>query len=582
MSDIFSKVPGAAAALLALFAGGCAQVPAGQPAVTPDQVVATEEEPGPRAEPLPNLELSPQIMYQLLLAEVAVQRGNIQLAVSAYLDLAKTTRDPRIARRSAEIAHFARQPDAALESARLWVEIDPESQQARQVLVGMLATQARFDEISPHAAKLLGYDAERLPEALLRLNRLFARHPDRRTVQRLIDKLTEPYLAYPEARFARAQAAQSAGDEEKAVREADEALKARPDWDHAVLVKAQALARSHPGEAIAVLRDYLAGHPQAREARLLYARLLTGEKQYEQARNEFQALLADFPNNTDVIFAVAVLSFQLQDYAVAEANFRRLAQIEFSDPNTVRLYLGQIAENTKRPDEALRWYGSVTAGEHYLAAQIRFAQVLSQQGRLDEARRHLQLVPVGSNRERVQLMLAEAQLLREAGRTPDAFELLDAGLAAQPNQPELLYESALLAERIGRHDILEGNLRKLIQIKPDHAHAYNALGYSLADRNERLDEAHQLIVKALSFAPDDPFILDSMGWVLYRKGDLKGAASYLQRALSIRADPEIAAHLGEVLWMLGRQDDAARTWREAQKAHPDNEVLANVIKRFLH
>jgi tetratricopeptide (TPR) repeat protein len=169
------------------------------------------------------------------------------------------------------------------------------------------------------------------------------------------------------------------------------------------------------------------------------------------------------------------------------------------------------------------------------------------------------------------------QLLRDAGKTREAFELLDASLAAQPEQPELLYESALLAEKLGRHDVLETNLRKLIRIKPDHAHAYNALGYSFAERNQRLAEAEQLITKALHLSPDDPFIIDSMGWVLYRKGDNAGALTHLQRAFSIRPVPEIAAHLGEVLWVIGRRDEAKKTWQDAAKAHPDNEVLAEVI-----
>ncbi|MCZ7655379.1 MAG: tetratricopeptide repeat protein [Rhodocyclaceae bacterium] len=180
----------------------------------------------------------------------------------------------------------------------------------------------------------------------------------------------------------------------------------------------------------------------------------------------------------------------------------------------------------------------------------------------------------------IQYLLAESQLLRDAGKTGEAFELLDNSLKEQPEQPELLYESALLAEKLGHHDVLEAYLRKLIRIKPEHAHAYNALGYSFAERNQRLAEAEQLIVKALQLSPDDPFIIDSMGWVLYRKGDSAGALTHLQRAFSIRPDPEIAAHLGEVLWALGRRDEARKTWQEAVKANPDNAVLAEVIKRF--
>jgi Flp pilus assembly protein TadD len=246
----------------------------------------------------------------------------------------------------------------------------------------------------------------------------------------------------------------------------------------------------------------------------------------------------------------------------------------------VRLYLGQLAEERKQFDEALRWYAEVAPGEQYLAAQLRIAQLLSKQGKLDAGRRHLQELRAAGRADRIPLLLAESQLLRDAGKAKEAYELLAENLAAQPEQPELLYESALLAEKIGRHDVLEANLRKLIGVKPDHAHAYNALGYSFADRNQRLAEAEQLIVKALQLSPEDPFIIDSMGWVLFRKGDNAGALTHLQRAYSIRPDPEIAAHLGEVLWALGRRDEARKTWQDAAKAHPGNEVLAEVMKRL--
>ncbi len=193
----------------------------------------------------------------------------------------------------------------------------------------------------------------------------------------------------------------------------------------------------------------------------------------------------------------------------------------------------------------------------------------------------MQAAAATSSRDRVQFLLAEAQILRDAGQSKEAYELLEQGLAGQPNQPDLLYEAALLAERLDRIDVMETNLRKLIEIKPDHAHAYNALGYSLADRGERLEEAQSLVGKALELAPDDPFILDSMGWVLYRKGDLQGALAPLQRAYGLRPDPEIAAHLGEVLWAVGKRDDAKMLWREAARANPQNEVLANAIKKFI-
>lgn len=538
-------------------------------------------QPPPRIENLPKQELTPQILYQMLLAEIAGQRGDLNFSTRAYIDLARTTRDPRIAKRAAEVAMFSRQNDAAVEAARLWAEVDPESPQAQQMLAGVLVGTNRLDEAQQHVAKLLEQEGPALPGALLRLNRLFARQVDKAQVSQMVDKLTEPYLNVPEAHLARGEAALNAGDNTKAVQAADQALKLRPTWETAVLLKAQAQRASSPEQSVETLKTFLSKNPKAREVRLNYARSLVNDKQYEKARAEFQKLLADFPDNSDVIYAVGVLSMQLNDFTAADKNLRKLLEMEYGEPNLIRLYLGQIAEEQKRTADALKWYGSVQPGEQYVPAQLRIANVLAQDGKIDEARRSLQQASATSNGDRIQFLLGEAQILRDSGRTEEAFNLLDQSLNAQPNQPDLLYETALLAERLGRIDVLEANLRHLIQIKPDHAQAYNALGYSFADRNERLDEAQKLIAKALELTPEDPFILDSMGWVLYRKGDLPGALTALKRAYGLRQDPEIAAHLGEVLWTMDRRDEAKKTWRDAAQANPKNEVLANAIKKFI-
>lgn len=575
MIDSFRPLLFPVAVVAALMLSACAQAPAQQTAET-----APEVQPKARDEPLPQQELTGQILYQTLLAEIAGQRGNLDLSASAYMDLARSTRDPRVARRAAEMALHGRNLDMALQATRLWVEIDPESSQAHQMMAGLLVSANRLDELQPHVAKLLAQEGENLSDGLMRLNRLFARYPDKKAVLIMVEQLTLPYVDLPEAHFARAQAALNAAEWRQGIAEADKALDLRPDWDLAVMLKAQLQRADSPEAAIETLRAYLAGHPQAREVRLQYARNLVGARKFSQARTEFQRLLGDFPGNADVIYAVAVLSVQLSDWEAAEENFKKLLGRDFAEIDTVRLYLGQIAEERKQFDAALRWYAEVAPGEQYLAAQLRIAQLLAKQGNLDAGRRHLQEARVAGNADRIQLLLAESQLLRDGGRTKEAYELLAGSLASQPEQPELLYESALLAEKLGRHEAMEASLRKLIRLKPEHAHAYNALGYSFAERNQRLEEAEQLVVKALQLSPDDPFIIDSMGWVLYRKGDNQGALIHLQRAFSIRPDPEIAAHLGEVLWALGRRDEAKRTWQEAAKAHPGNDVLAEVIKRF--
>ncbi|MFA4968365.1 MAG: tetratricopeptide repeat protein [Sulfuritalea sp.] len=563
-----------ASALFLTLASACAwaQAPAASqaPPVSPAPVTAEER--------LPKQELTGQILYQFLLAELAAQRGQFALSAGAYLDLAKSTRDPRIVRRAAEIAFHARQYDSALEAARLWLAIEPESQQARQMQATLLLASGGIEELAGSLARDLEAEGPRTGEALLRMARAFARYPDKVAVQRLFDQLTQPYLGVAEARLIRAQAAAGTRDVDRARSEIDQALQLRPTWELAALFKAELLPKG--AAQLEFLQGFLAANPQAQEVRLAYARALVSEKRYEASRSEFRRLLSANPDNPDMLYAVGILSLQVNDTAEAEQNLKRFIEIGRGELDPARFYLGQIADQAGRPEDALRWYDQVAAGEHALPAKVRAAQVLLRQNKLDEARARLAAARANAPGES-RLVVAEAQLLRDAGRHAEAYAFLASMLEAQPDQPEILYETALTAEKLGYVDVLERHLRRLIEIKPDSAQAYNALGYSLADRNLRLDEAAQLIDKALSLAPDDPFILDSKGWVLFRQGKPAEGLDALQKAYAQKPDAEIAAHIGEVLWALGRRDEAQAVWREASKAHPTNEMLTATIKRFL-
>jgi len=528
----------------------------------------------------PAQELTPQIFYQLLLAEVAGARGQSVIAAQSYLDLARRTRDARIARRAAEIAIFTRQADLSSEASRLWLELDPGSLQAQQFASGAVASGARIEELQGQLAKALSLQGDKIGAALMGLNRGLARIPDKALIRSLVVRLTEPYLDQPEAHFARANAAYIAGDPSGATEALDGALRLRPDWEQAVILQAQLQQELSPGKGLDTLRDYVARNPDAREPRITLARLLVAAKQFGPAREQFELLLKRSPDDRDVVHAAALLAMQQGDRIAAERHLRHLLSLGFSDQDTVRMYLGQISEDAKRADDAIGWYRAVEPGSQFVGAQGRIARVLVGRGKLAEARQHLQRIAREAPADRVQYVLMEAQLLRDANRNDEAFEVLDSALRADPENTDLLYESALTAERIGRVDVMEGRLRKLIALKPDHAHAYNALGYSLADRNQRLDEAEALIRKGLALTPDDPFIIDSLGWTLFRRGNTGGALEQLQKAYGLRPDPEIAAHLGEVLWTLGRRDEAARIWRDAAKANPDSSVLVDVIKKF--
>jgi tetratricopeptide (TPR) repeat protein len=542
---------------------------------------ATAPDPENRAT-YPNQELTENLLYEYLLAEIAGQRGNVALSAQAYVDLAKRTRDPRIARRATEIALYARMNNAAIEAATIWHEADPTSTRALQALAGMLVSVGRYDEALPRLKELLAGSASDTAAGFTQLTRTLANAQDRRAALRLTQSLAADYPKLPEAHFAVARVAVSAGEDHVALDEVRTARQLRPDWEAAVLLEAQLVQKTSVDQASALLADFLQKYPPAREARLAYARTLVAQKRFTEARAEFEKLMTALPDSTDMAFAVALLSLQLKDYDSAERYLKGLLNSPYRDKDGVRLYLGQVAEERKDLAGALKWYGEVGEGEQYVQAQIRYAQVLAKQGKLPDARARLQQAAAKSTDQRVQLVLAEAQLLRDAGQPKAAFDLVGQALDRVPNNPDLLYDYAMLAEKIERVDILESSLRKLIEIRPEHAHAYNALGYSLADRNQRLPEAQELIEKALKLAPDDSFIIDSMGWVLYRRGKLKDSLAYLRRAYAGRPDPEIAAHLGEVLWALGEHSEAERVWGDAAKQSPDNETLSSTVKRLKH
>ena len=530
---------------------------------------------------LPLQELTEPMLYDFLLGEIAAQRGSPGFAAQTFVDLAKRTRDPRVARRAVEMANFARMPELALEAARIWHETDPASPQAMQTLVVLLVNGNRIGETEPYLAKLLGSDTNAAQNGFMQMGRLLGSSADPAANLRVVRNLAERYPDLPHAHFAVAQAATAAKDEALALSELRRAAALKPDWEIAALAEAQLLQRRSPGEAAKRLASFLEKYPGSRDVRLTYARMLVLDKRTAEARVEFASILERFKEDVDALYAVGLLAFQLKEYATAENSMKRLLGLNYRDPNAVRYTLGQIAEEQKNWPGAIEWYKTIQRGEYAVPARVRIANAIAKQGRLDEARAYLRNAGAQDEPQRVQLLVAESQMLREANLNKEAFDLLGRALAESPDQPDLLYDYALTAEKIDRHDLLESNLVRLIKLRPDHAHAYNALGYSLADRNIRLPEAKTLIEKALELSPNDFFIIDSMGWVLYRMGDLPGAAAQLRRAWQGRPDGEIGAHLGEVLWQLGERDEARRIWQEALKVSPENESLQKTVKRFI-
>lgn len=563
------------AIVLSLATSACAQAPTQQGAAPLPQKTL----PAKRLPSAPQ-ELTEHTLFELLVAEIALQRGETSLSAQTYLQLAKRTLDARVARRAVEVANAAKMTEVAIEAAKIWQQLEPDSRQALQVAAGLLVSAKRVEEAQPYLEKLLAGDDPNVENGFLQLSRLLAGNPDKAANLRLVRNLAASHPKLPAAHFAISQAADAASEAPLALIAIREALTLRPDWEPAALWEAHLLQKRSPAEAARALGEFVEKNPKARDARLGYARALVLAKRYADARKQFETVLAMNPGNTELIYAVGVLAYQLRDFQVAEENMKRLLSLPYREPNAVRYLLGQIAEEQKQWSRAIDWYKQIQDGDHALPARMRTAGAIAKLGRVEEAREYLKRIEPAGPTEEVQLVVAEAQLLREANRPADAYETLAHALKRTPDQPELLYDYALTAEKLERYDVAEENLRKLIQVKPDHAHAYNALGYSLAERNTRLPEARKLIEKALELAPDDYFIIDSLGWVLYRQGDLVGAARELRRAYTGRPDAEIGAHLGEVLWVMGERDEAERIWKEALESNPENETLQKTIKRL--
>lgn len=526
--------------------------------------------------------LTDQLLYQYLISEIAGQRGREGLALRGMLDLAQRTRDPRVARRAVEIAFQSRQMDLALEATTFWLELEPDSTVARQALAAITGNQATLETTRSNLVRLLA-QPQRTAGVLMQLSALLSSFPDKTVVAAIVNELAKPHLNLPEAHFAVAQASIVARDSKAALAAIEEADRKRPGWSQAAILKSQILRVTSDESAAHFLKQYLKSYPMAAEVRIAYARLLAAQKNYLSAREEFRLAVKSKPLDAEIPYAIGLLSQQIEDYADAESQFKRVIELSPADASPVYFNLGLVAELQKRPADAIQWYGKVKIGDYFVTAQLKIAAVMAKRDGMPAGRKFLQDAQAAQDdapETRVQLMLAEAQLLRDAKAFSEAFDALSDAIAKNPDISDLLYDRAMVAEKIGKFDVLEADLRKVIELKPDHAQAYNALGYTFADRNKRLDEAHALVTKALSLSPDDAFIQDSLGWVQFRAGRVDEALATLRKAYQARRDPEIAAHLGEVLWVKGEQAEALNLWRTALMENPDNDVLKSVIGKF--
>jgi predicted Zn-dependent protease len=534
---------------------------------------------------LPAVPLTSQIVFQVLAAEVALQRDQPAPAYQTYLALARDTHDPRMAQRATEIALSAQSPSDALAAAQLWQQYAPTSERAAQLDASLLVLSGKPDDAEP----LLARELSKVPEenrgsAILALQLLVSRGPNRVGGLHVLQDLLKNDMNRPEAQLAIARQQIVADDAPGARKSLEQALALKPDYLPAALTLSQ-MGPEERKEGIATLEKYVQQNPKSHDARLALAQMYLASDRLDDAQKQFEAMHKDNPNDLTPLMALALIEIQKKDFTGAQPFLEQYAQkaekTPGADPGQAYIYLSQLALEQKNDAAASDWLNKISpSSQQYIPAQITRAQLLEKQGKPDDARKLLAGLQPQDPRDQALIARTDAAILFDAKRYQEAEDRLAHASADYPDDPDLTYDYAMAAEKNGHYDTMEAQLRKLIESQPDNPQAYNALGYSLADRGVRLQEADKLIQKASSLAPDDAFIMDSVGWVKYRLGDTTDALKLLRKAYDMQPNAEIGAHLGEVLWKTGAQDQARDAWREARKLEPDNDTLLKTLKRF--
>ncbi len=565
------------AAMLSLplaLCGGCSTTPDHQSEM-PTSAAKGTSEPEP-----PVVELTPELLYQLLVAEFSGQQGALRLSAATYLEAAHRTRDYRLARRATRIAVYARESTIALNAARLWVELEPENDEAHKSVAALLIAAGEQETARPHLERLLQSDRQDSNHGYLLVATLLAADPDKARALSTMAELTANDSTNPHALYAQAHLASELGDNQTALSVLEKLIAVDAQHSQGLLLHARVLHTLGDTEnSLKSMKRALALSPDNHQLRLTYARMLVDARRLDEARQQFKILRQTTPNDPDVLYALGLLAMEAGDLDDAEHHFNKLL-FQRQREEESRFALAQIAEERKQFDKAIEWFSSIAQGERYIEAQLQAARLIAQHQGLEQGRSYLRELETQNDDERVQLYLAEAELLNNAGKHQQAMEVHNQALQQFQGNAELLYARGITAEKLNQLDIMEQDFKRILQQNPDDAHALNALGYTLVDRTERLQEGFNYIERAYKLQPNDVAILDSMGWALYRLGRLEEALDFLQRAAAKLRDGEISAHLGEVLWVSGRKEDARHVWEKAQEFAPDHKVLKQTIEKF--
>lgn len=523
------------------------------------------------------------VQYHVLAAELAGQRGQSEIAAQEYIKALRLAPSLELAERATQVTAYAGQVELAMEAATEWVRLAPEKLEPRIILMRVAVALGQASEATDHALFIVDHHPKGKRQAFIDISHALAGEvgkPD--AALAVMEGLREEFSESAELEYSTALLALKLEDFEVALASISRALALRDEWAEAMLLKSTALLRlGQTAEAINNVNAADLDESQQIKLHLSFARLLLQQELGEPAADQYQRVLELDDEQPEALYAMGILRLNMGDMDAAYGYFLTLFEEVGAKTDTAAYYLGGIEESREQYAEALGWYEQVKEGDRYLDASQRRAFVLFKLGRLDEARASLQKLRDAQPDMAVQFYLAEGELLYEARLLEEAMALYNEGLEFYPDEIDLLYGRSLIAEQLGRLTLSERDLRRILELEPGDARGLNALGYILANHTQRYEEALELITQALAQTPDDAAVIDSMGWVHFRLGDLDTALEYLSRAYDRMPDPEVAAHLGEVLWEMGRQEQAQDILEQALQDDPENAVLRDTIKRLI-
>jgi tetratricopeptide (TPR) repeat protein len=519
-------------------------------------------------------------VYFILAAELAGQRGQYDVALDNYLKASTLTQDVKILQRATQIALYLKKTDKALDAASLWLQRQPDSTDARRLTAFLLLKSGRTDEALEQLTALLDKPGQDVETTVMDLVKVLSTDVSKDEGLKFMRRLGKRFPRMAELHFASALLASDQGEYQTALDETEMALSHHPDWSRVRLLQAQVMSKMGDSKKA---REYMGKAMQADPGnlrlRLIYSQYLAKSGDAHAAAKELEKILAKEPRNEEAQLGLAMAQLETGQEAKAQQGLMRLAD----SPNRrmqAYFYLGLIEARKKNLQNAVQWFDKVSDGPAVLDARVNAVTSLIYLGETAEARQRLAEARKQFPQQAVRLYLLEAELLTKDKNNVEAFNVLSRALEETPGQTDLLYARALVAEELNRVEVLEADLRAVLEKKPDDPNALNALGFTLADRSVRLEEAKRYIARALQIKPDEPAILDSYGWVHYRLGDNATALEYLRRAYDLLKDAEIGAHLGEVLWESGKRNDAKAIWMELLRKNPDHDDIKKVMARY--